>query len=396
MHLSYLQRRMWWLNETNKKAVGFNIPILFKSITTPNHVWLNHITHHTIQLGLENYKLSGLVDLKWEWTSNLSLYIDIVTCKEMEQSTICQSLSRHHFDLSQEAPIRIHLLLTEQKSYLLFVFCHIVFDGSAAALFIASLEKNCRKSIKYLLDEPNSQQYENMFLVKSNSITYWEIQLQQLNEGLLAAPLPQQEEVMVFEFPAELFSLSRQYCRRTRVNLSALMLSIWAQWLMQYFNKSAVTIGTASENRTTAEKKNILHLYVSVFPLVITDCSPKEIDKKYQSVKKFPYVPYEDLVKLDNFTKLSGWFDFYFGFHHWPKTNFNIKGIDWEICTFTQGISRYPLSMDIFLLGEKTYIKIERDIYLNGMNNKDIYSQYLTILQSTLQISLMPGNQHVK
>ncbi|MDC9605746.1 condensation domain-containing protein [Xenorhabdus griffiniae] len=255
MQLSSLQRRMWWLNETNIKATGFNIPILLKSNTIPNQDWLNYIIYHAIQLGLGNYKLSSLVDLKWEWVSHLSLHIDIIVCKETEQSSVCQSLSRHHFDLSQEAPVRIYLILTEQKAYLLFVFCHIVFDGSAAALFLTSLDRTCRRSIKYLLHEPNQQQYDDIFLAKNNSVTYWATKLQQFREGLLIEEFPQQEEVMIFEFPAELFSLSRQYCKQIRVNLSDLMLSIWVQWLMQYFNKSVVTIGTASENRTTIEKK---------------------------------------------------------------------------------------------------------------------------------------------
>ncbi|MDC9605745.1 hypothetical protein [Xenorhabdus griffiniae] len=135
-----------------------------------------------------------------------------------------------------------------------------------------------------------------------------------------------------------------------------------------------------------------MNLYASIFPLVITDPSPKEIHKKYKSVKKFPYVPYEELAKLDNFTTPSSWFDFFFGFHHWPKIHFDIQGIGWEMCTFTQGISRYPLSMDIFLLGEKTYIKIEKDIELDRLNSKDIYDQYLLLLQNTLQMPLISGN----
>lgn len=66
MNLTVLQRRMWWLNELNPKATGFNISVLLESSPEPSLDWLDNLTNTIVSLNVANYILKDSPHLAWD------------------------------------------------------------------------------------------------------------------------------------------------------------------------------------------------------------------------------------------------------------------------------------------------------------------------------------------
>ncbi|HDZ9198921.1 TPA: hypothetical protein RUZ08_003718, partial [Vibrio cholerae] len=366
-----LQQRMWWLNELNPKATGFNIPVLLESTIEPSSDWLDNLTNTIVSLNVANYILKDSPRLAWEKILTNTFTIDRIDDDKGCIETILTQLAKHHFDLRKEPPLKVTLVKTKNKTYFLFVFCHIVFDGSAAAIFINNLTKTEQNEITYLTGAKAQPFDVQPPSTERNDYGHWLKQFENLEQGLLSDFINTDDEVDIFDIPAPLFTKSRAFCRRRKVSLSTLLLSVWAEWLLRQLSQPFVTIGTVFENRNASEERYALDLFVSIYPLVISNASIDQLKLQLETAKQMPIVPYEQLAEIEAYSSVKRWFDCFYGFHHWPMTELNIQGSTWSICTFTQGISRYPLSLDVFILGKKGLLKIEKNIDLFGLETKD-------------------------
>ncbi|MBD8515208.1 hypothetical protein IFO68_21250 [Photobacterium sp. CAU 1568] len=385
MNLTVLQRRMWWLNELNPKAAGFNIPVLLESSTEPSTDWLENLTSTIVSLNVANYVLKDSPRLAWEKILTNTFAIDRIANDSGCIETILTRLARHHFDLRKEPPLKVTLVKTKTKTYLMFVFCHIVFDGSAAAMFINSLAKTTQNELTYLTGAKTQPVDTQSSSTERNGFEHWMEQFANLEQGLLSDYKTTDDEVAIFDIPDQLLTKSRGFCRRQKISLSTLLLSVWAEWLLRQLSQPFVTIGTAFENRNATQKRYALDLYVSIYPLVISNASIDQLELQLETAKQMPQVPYEQLAETEAYSDVKRWFDCFYGFHHWPKSELNIQGSTWSICAFTQGISRYPLSFDVFLLGKRGLFKIEKNINILGLEARDIYEQLLEILKNKIK-----------
>lgn len=211
MNLTVLQRRMWWLNELNPKATGFNISVLLESSIEPSPDWLVNLTNTIVSLNVANYILKDSHRLAWEKISINIFYVNRVVNDKGCVQTILTRLARHHFDLRKEPPLKVTLVKTKTKTYFLFFFCHIVFDGSVAAMFINTLAKTTQNEITYLTGAKAQSFDVQSSSTERNGFEHWMEQFANLEQGLLSYFKKTDDEVDIFDIPDHLFTKSRAF-----------------------------------------------------------------------------------------------------------------------------------------------------------------------------------------
>jgi hypothetical protein len=90
-----------------------------------------------------------------------------------------------------------------------------------------------------------------------NGFEHWMEQFANLEQGLFSYFKKTDDEVDIFDIPDHLFTKSRAFCRRRKISLSTLLLSVWAEWLLRQLSQPFVTIGTAFENRNATENRDM-------------------------------------------------------------------------------------------------------------------------------------------
>lgn len=393
MQLSPLQRRLWWINESSLNAPGFNIAVLLQTQDTVTAEWIAAIEARCLALELGKYQLNyGADQLAWETSGEPAIQVQQHDARQPSAHhpdglQRAEQLAQHHFDLTREAPVKLHVIYDDASTYFLLVCCHIVFDGSSAGLLLASLAQQPRAMAKFGLDNPALYPPAEAHLASEASLHIWQKRLADAPEGLLNL-LPAPSDVAVLTMSDELLMALRQHCREQQVRLSVWMMTEWAKWLQTRCGQSPLSLGTVYENRHSPQSKLALGLHVSIVPLVIHQPSVDDIHQQLHALRTFPFAPYEQLAASPEFSAVDMWFDSFFGFHHWPKQQIELQGQHWNICVFAQNMARYPIALDVFRLGKTVQLKIEKSAQLEGLTSQQVGESYLQCLIDSLPSSL--------
>lgn len=389
MQLSPLQRRLWWINESALNAPGFNIAVLLETSAVITAEWVAAIEARCVALGLGDYTLNYGADmLAWQRQSQSLIRVQQHDARQHTPDhpnalQRAEQLAQHHFDLTREAPLNLHVIYDEEKTYFLLVCCHIVFDGTSAALLLAGLAKQPVVMPHYGLDLPALYPPAEATMNADAGVQQWQQRLANVKDGLLNLP-PQAGEVAILTMDESLQMRIRQHCRTHKTRLSAWLMAQWAKWLQLRCNKAQINLGTVLENRQSDSSKLALGLHVSILPLLIREATAAQIEAQLASLRHFPFVPYEQLSQLPEFADIDTWFDCFFGFHHWPRQQVELYGLPWNICIFAQNLARYPLALDVFRLGKTMQLKVEKSADFLGLSSHEVGQQYLQFLSSQL------------
>lgn len=389
MQLSPLQRRLWWINESSLQASGFNIALLLETTAEVTADWIMDIESRCVAFGLGNYSLNYAVDtLAWQREAYSTLRIEHHDARQYDPShpsalERAEHLAQHHFDLTNEAPLRLHIIYDEDKTYLLLVACHIVFDGVSMALLLAGLASRPSIEAQFGLDNFALYPPAEAKIASETSVQLWKHRLAGIEQGRLSLPA-QPSDVAIVEMPAALVAHIRQFCHAKQVKQSTWMLAQWAEYLQKRCDKKQINIGTVFENRHSESSKRALGLHVSLVPLLISSTHISDIEAQIHGVREYPFVPFEQLAELPEFSEITTWFDCFFGFHHWPRVDYELLNLPWNLCVFSQNVARYPLAIDVFRLGNKYQIKIEKLVDLNGLSSRALAEDFIHFVASRL------------
>ncbi len=295
--LSFVQERLWFLDQLDPDTANYNIPIAylfkqkidfviaqkaFKKIICRHEnlrtsfpcaagkAYLN--IHHTVKFKLER------VDL-----SQSNSYQEA----HVQAKNVCQSIAETPFCLSQGPLIKAALInLPESSSVLMFNMHHIISDGWSTGIFI----KEFVTIIKALyagtkIDLPKlSIQYADYGVwqrhwLESNGLLqkqldYWQQKLADMPENLDLATDFARPKVQSFAGAVTSFKLDKKLTEQLNLlaekrstTLYMLLLALFKVLLFRYSGQQDICVGSPIANRQYGETEELIGMFVNTLAM---------------------------------------------------------------------------------------------------------------------------------
>ena len=259
--------------------------------------------------------------------------------------------------LKQRESIRVHIWLGKEKSYLLFIFHHIIFDLRSKEIFanefseiynaLSEGREPCLESahqydeyIHWYDEFSQSEKYSKM-------IAYWE--RESLDNSILnlpfdkeRQPIPSSNGHRLFgSLPQNITERLNKYCRTHGSAPFLVLLTAYAVFLHRFSGQDSFSIGVPRTNRPLEEFQNTIGCFVNILPLCLSideGMTFKELLRhvriKMLGMHRNQNIPYLEVVRLNKGkgdAKYNPLFQVGFTFEHPMRLDLNgleIKALD--------------------------------------------------------------------
>ena len=305
--LSFPQTGVYFECMKRPTDVTYNIPAIFKfdkevSVDKLTNAVKNVIGAHDILFS------------KFENTENGVMQIlpekPIVEVKVSEMTTNDLEKYKHSFvkpfHLSSGPLYRIEIISTEDGTYLLSDFHHLVFDGTSLDIFLRQIqnelngkpvEKESFPYVKYVIDE---KEFEKSSNYEDNRLFFAEMLSELENVSEIPNDLKGKESEGKLKQVSQPFDLTKveEFARENGVTPAAVMLASTFYTISRYVNDNKVYLSTISSGRNDVRTGDTFGMFVNTLPLAIKigDESASEFVKKSASVfqgildhEKYPF-----------------------------------------------------------------------------------------------------------
>lgn len=253
---SDLQQSIWFNQMRSPMNSGYNIPIIIEFGSELNIDLIKgsldylldiHPVYRTIFIQEDNKLYQNVL-------KDYDVVINVFDTSEFSYEEIVKRESCYHFDLSHDLLIRASII----NSTLLFVFHHIIVDGTSISLFVGEFSKLYKNSMhnidKLLIKSENYSFIDFLAYEKKISITgkyendqsFWERQLKDLpNKICLPVDFNSKSdrEAGAYYFEIENQNWIREYCSQNMISEFSLFLSAYYFLLNHISGENDIIVG---------------------------------------------------------------------------------------------------------------------------------------------------------
>jgi amino acid adenylation domain-containing protein/thioester reductase-like protein len=333
--LSFVQERLWFLNQMDLGSVVYNIPIAFvlrgelnvnQLEQAFNMIIARHENLRTVfpsHEGQAQQVILDKCDFKLECI-DLSHYKSEEEC-ERKAREICQTDAATPFDLNEGPLFRgMVIKVAEQKHVLMLNMHHIISDGWSISILMRELglimESFRHGQVPEL--EPIPIQYVDYSVwqrswmeesgVLKQQLGYWQTKLAGRTESLdLATDYPRPSvqsfpgATQRFAVPAQLTEQLKNLAEQQSCTLYMVLLAAFNVLLNRYSTQSDICVGSPIANRQYGETENLIGMFVNTLVLR-SQVEPEETFCKFLSQVKTTCLeayehqdaPFEKLVDM--------------------------------------------------------------------------------------------------
>jgi polyketide synthase PksL/polyketide synthase PksR len=379
--LSEAQKGLWYIQEMDAANFIYNIPLAFSFTGLASKDQLAY----AFQLVLHEYPIlrayftinneTGELCQKIN-TVEQSLFIDYSEFNgEFDVRSAFSQLLRIPFNLKSDPLVRFHIRQdrANEKTFLLFLFHHIVFDGMSGGIFMRSFMENSRKLQKGGIVIPKEEDLaffdlvvaERLYMESekgSKSLTYWK---QKLSGTLPVLSLPFDllppklsvnrtgyEEIMIEQAVSDRIRL---LSRKLNVSLSSLMLSIFTLLLHKITNEQDIITLMPVAIRPNKRYETSIGFYINMMIVRNRVSGDKTFNQLVNDVKQgvingFDHIEYP-FISLISALKLGS------GDGKLPsfKTAYNFQNIYDNVLQLKNGLEDVEMMNDFFQESESEY-----------------------------------------
>nr|WP_136667780.1 non-ribosomal peptide synthetase [Flavobacterium sp. H122] len=390
------QKGLWFVQHLEPDNTAFNIPIAFSFAGKANHNDLEE----TLKLVLNDYPILRANFIEHQDTGEIfhkindiekSLFLDY--CNIENRNNINEEfwqLLRKPFNLKEDSLVRLYIRYdqSENKTYILFVIHHIVFDGTSAILFVKLFMSNYQKFLKG--DAVVSKEQDLAYF----DFVEWEKQYTSSQEG---------EENMAYwreKFPDRLPVLALPYdsapsielktkkvgceieiikkteldqlkklARDLNVNLSVLLLSVFNVLLHRLTGEEDIVVLTPTAGRPKQKHEQSIGFYVNMMMTRNTVSSKNEFNTLVKDIKKefingisnaaYPFPKLISELKLNGANSRMSNFQAFYAFQNIFDKNADDEMILIERLSDQFQETEEEYSMEIFDLHEELVLNLK-------------------------------------
>lgn len=415
--LSFAEQRVYFLHQIDSTRIVYNIPFVFKFNQLDIGMFIE-----TFNIFVQRQEIfrTAFIEVQNEVYRQIlpELHVDIpVYNAEKTDPDLIKRLSKTPFDLAR-APLFAVALFKHNDGSVSFFFNihHIVFDGWSLQYFMdelgaiySQLKSGVTPEAKPLsysyTDYAYSQKQWCQFGYYEEQLEYW---LQKLSGELPVLDIPTDfqhpsfqsfnGDVYHYEVPEHLSKELHAFCRKKKVSLYALLLTVYNILLYRYTGQTDILVGSPIANRLQKESENIIGLFVNlivhrnaVLPSMSFEDLLKEVQQEVIEANENQGLPFDMLVSkvkppkqvsqnpifqtmlvLQNGFKISG---------RWDAAN-----IDYRIQELHQGTSRADI---VLIVNEDIndqlsgYAEFNTDLYTRA-SIANMVERFLYLLNTVL------------
>ncbi|WP_035895945.1 non-ribosomal peptide synthetase, partial [Legionella oakridgensis] len=302
--LSYAQERLWFIEQYEKGALAYHIPVRIELQPSVNETRLVQalqkvVARHSI------LRTSFQIDKHGH-------YRQVVQDKvlSVETHVYPHMFIERIFDLTVDLPIRAGFFNDKANRYLLVVFHHIVFDEWSAKIFDKELWGFYEQNEPPVLEV----QYKDFSVWQKNTLEprmdeltrYWKTRLEDFTPLALQTDYPRpihfdyQGAVLSFDLSTAYLKLAQQY----HTTPYTVFLTALAVTLHHYTGQLDFSIGTLVANRQHPQLESLIGFFVNTLVLRIQldateslGCCVKKIQSSLVEDQLHQDLPFEKLLK---------------------------------------------------------------------------------------------------
>ncbi|HHR5860543.1 TPA: amino acid adenylation domain-containing protein [Providencia alcalifaciens] len=289
--MSSMQRQLWFIEQLNMSSELYHVPIL---LSVDNECDWNLIRKSIEMVITRHQTLNSIFiqDEHGEYVSsqaNVSIKIDEKYLSTEDWLQTLPNLLNSSFDLTQDIPVRAgiyHCVDNNQiqRSYVLFVFHHISFDGTSIPVLLDDIIEHY-ESLKtdYYACIPSLQiqygdyaRWQQQELNSENVVRIENWWKQTLNEWEpLVLPLdfvrptqfnPQGENYS-FTIPSPLVDKVKEVAREEGITPYAIYFSCFKLLLSLFSGQQDIIVGTPIAHRPTPSLQKLIGFFVNTLPI---------------------------------------------------------------------------------------------------------------------------------
>ncbi|MDJ0836657.1 MAG: amino acid adenylation domain-containing protein [Acidobacteriota bacterium] len=283
MPLSFAQQRLWYMNHLQPDSHLYNMFFAIE-VDGPLHeerlqTALNRLTatQESLRTRIVTERGEGFQHIDEPRDFPLEI-VDLSREPEAAVTHWLREVAATRFDLGTAPLFRAVLLhVNPQRSYLLIVFHHIIFDGVSIGLFLDGLTRVYSGQTREL--EAPDIQYADYAVWERRRLESGEMQacLDYWRDRLGGAPrlklpydrLPERTDDYMgagfdFEIDESTTRKARAFCEAHNCSMFMLLLSTWNTLLSRLTGQTDIVMGTDNANRYQAELEHVIGFFINL------------------------------------------------------------------------------------------------------------------------------------
>lgn len=376
--LSFVQQRLWTLNQLDENNISYNIPAAFSLKgnidkraleSSLKKIISRHEILRTNYIQKEGKPIQKILD-KFEFTLS-ETHID-----ESDIKNRITLFANRPFYLDKELLIRATLFKITNENHI-FVIClhHIVSDGWSTGIFIKELMQHYKEILgKTHVEFPElpiqyadysywqRQRFYKGELEKS--LNYWKNELKDI-PVILNLPVDRprgrnltvEGAVVYFDLSRELYEKINIFCKKQHVTLFMYLLTAYNILLSRYSGQNDILVGTPIANRIRSELENLIGCFMNILVIrcrIFNDTTYKELLQNVKDTTLRAYdnqdAPFEkvvDIAQHDRNLNYSPLFQAMFILQNAPKVDIELPDLELEYIEHDYGVSKFDLTFDM-------------------------------------------------
>jgi len=382
--LSYMQQRVWFLDQLGPKSSVYNLTSAVKLDGFLNAAVLERslnevVRRHEALRTVFDINLAGEPEQIIREELKISLQLQKISGNNEEEKWFAVKRAAEQealepFDLRTGPLVRARLLeLGEREHVALFTLHHIVSDGwsqgiliEEIAQFYAAWMQKSRPTLKELpLQYGDYAAWQRDWLqgpVLERQIAYWRSHLEGMS-GVLELPFDRPRPAVQsyrgahyrVAFDNDLSQQLQKFARAERATLFMVLQAAYKVLLARYSNQRDITIGAPIANRTREEVERLIGFFVNTLVLrtvIDPEESFRDLLKRVQESTLEAYacqdVPFEKLVetlKPERDPSRSPLFQVMFALQNMPPVNVELPGLALRSSDVESHTSKFDMTL---------------------------------------------------
>ena len=411
--LSHAQRRLWILEQFNHCDYLYHVPLI---MTLPHSIDLGLLEEAFSRLIEENSVLANYFVLEEDEVKQhsskqiniplqtLNLSMDLPPIIEVSSFSPFADFYLKQFDLDKAPLVRLAVLKTPHKLYLLMCFHHLIIDGWSVNLIINRLNQ-LYTSLKQQRHCPSStvtrpyfafieEEQKQNFTEKHKS--YWLDRLKGktfvvdiMTDYPRKSTLSGNGKSLHVSLSGNQFQGLQAYSKSNGVSVNQLVLFAFQFMLSRYSGQDQITVGIPTAGRIHPDWYQTIGLFVNTLLHTITIDYNTTVKEQLNQVKKHllndmahANQPFDDIVKelyVQKQLNLNGIFNVLYNFIQFEQEGnhviFDDSTCDLHYCTLP--VSKFDLSLHVYATNSKLDLFLEFSTDLYQEKTVQYFVQYL-------------------
>ncbi|KMY31906.1 AMP-binding protein [Lysinibacillus xylanilyticus] len=303
---SSAQKRMYMLQQFDKDSTAYNMPTVFELGGNINEIQIEETFRKLVKRheALRTYFETNEDQIIQRIDNSYEFELEIVQERE-DIDTIINNFLRP-FDLNKASLLRIELVKSKEKTYLLIDMHHIISDGVSCNILINDfIEIYNGKELEPLkLQYKDFAEWQNKFLNAEDMKKQEEYWLNIFSDEIPVLNIPTDYKRPViksfegddvgFELDEKLIEQLKEFTKETGTTMHMVLLSAFYILLSKYSRQEDIVIGVPVAGRSHADLQKIMGIFVNTLALRMKPEGGKKFTEFFKEVKENSIKAYEN------------------------------------------------------------------------------------------------------